>query len=1401
MPVTIKFRRGTSSSWTSNGNIILASGEPGYELDTGRFKIGNGSTIWNNLPYATVVPSGFLAGSGISLNLANNGASLTINSSGATISNYGDNRVLTSDGTSTGINGESNLTFNGSLLNINGNLTAATGNFTSLQVGNIPVSISGHSHTSSNITDFNSSVSGLLPVKDIVAGTGIVISSNSGIYTIISNGSGVLADRAAAVVTTVFNKTANTINKGSVVYINGGQGDQPTIQLAIANGESGSSKTYGITAESIPSMSLGQVVVAGALTGFNTDQYNPSAPIGDVNGVILYLSPTTSGAMTTSKPYAPNHLVSVGTIVRTHQNEGVVEVRIQNGFELEELHNVAITGALNGQFLQYNSVSGLWLPSSSGNFTTLQVNNTGVSVSGHYHISSDITDFNISVSGLLPTISNSGNNRILTSTGSSVGINAENSLTFDGSLLSVNGSGLFTSGIIASGISRIAGASSDLYCDGEFISIRRTDSNTPVLSSEEYLLFDIGGQGSLTFNSRQLLGTNGLSTLDWATPNKIGILNPFPNYTLDVNGSGNFSHSLYVSGVSVSVSGHTHTSSEITNFNSSVSGLLPSVSGTGYISASFANNKYTISVSGLQPSGDYAQNIHSHGYITSSGTISGAGISNTSTDTSVLAIDGNNQITAFASVKAHSLWDNANQSIIMQIGDAEIIWPNVGYFDYATAFRESISGAPLVHSHSSVDITDFNSSVSGLLPTISNSGNNRVLTSTGSSVGINAESNLTFDNGAFTVGENHYNVGIFSTIAGGIDNKIYGINSFIGAGYQNIITSGNYSSVYNVITGGQNNQIVFGDRSFIGGGSSGIINGFNNVLMGGFANSISGNNSIICGGANNTITGGEFVTIVGGSANNNAGYNNVFILGSNITATQPNTTYVQNIIGQSGNFINLTVNNSGIALSGHTHTSSNIIDFNSSVSGLFPPNIATGVGVNGYLGRWNTTSSLTNSIIYDNGTKIGIGTTTPSELLDVSGTISANQFISKRDNNIIAGSGQIVLDGANGNRIDFNNNGIGPPSFTTNRSVGTKIVLAPNTSSTQTEYALGIEAGAMWFSIPVAASRAFQWYAGTANIATLFGNGTLDIKGNTSQINVDDLRLDNNVLSITTANSDLILKPNGNGSLVADTSGNIRGIYSNDFQRERTSPSGVASGSYSVICGGSDNRATGSYSIICGGQANTSTNTFTSVGGGDLNNATGNRSVVCGGGSNTSSAQSSVVGGGSSNQATGVYSIVPGGFRAKATRQGELSHAGGFFNAAGDAQHTILIARRLTTDATADVVLTLNGLAPASTNILSIPAQTMWTFSIKLSAYNVTNNESGWWIFRGGIRRNNANSTVLVGSLITESGVESTLSTASATVVADDINEALAITVTGVAAKNIRWVAVADISQVSYGTP
>lgn len=47
---TFKFRRNLASYWEKK-NPVLAEGEPCFELDTGKLKIGNGTTAYNDLPY------------------------------------------------------------------------------------------------------------------------------------------------------------------------------------------------------------------------------------------------------------------------------------------------------------------------------------------------------------------------------------------------------------------------------------------------------------------------------------------------------------------------------------------------------------------------------------------------------------------------------------------------------------------------------------------------------------------------------------------------------------------------------------------------------------------------------------------------------------------------------------------------------------------------------------------------------------------------------------------------------------------------------------------------------------------------------------------------------------------------------------------------------------------------------------------------------------------------------------------------------------------------------------------------------------------------------------------------------------------------------------------------------
>ena len=151
----------------------------------------------------------------------------------------------------------------------------------------------------------------------------------------------------------VRNQSGVTVPAGSIVYISGATGNKPLITLAQANNDANSAQTIGFVKTAIANNGTGYVIVRGELENIDTSAL--------AEGVQLYLSPTTAGTWTTTKPSAPQHLVYVGICVRSHPTLGTILVAVQNGYELDELHDVQIVSPTNGQVLKYNSTSGLWV--------------------------------------------------------------------------------------------------------------------------------------------------------------------------------------------------------------------------------------------------------------------------------------------------------------------------------------------------------------------------------------------------------------------------------------------------------------------------------------------------------------------------------------------------------------------------------------------------------------------------------------------------------------------------------------------------------------------------------------------------------------------------------------------------------------------------------------------------------------------------------------------------------------------------------------------------------------------------------------------------------------------------------------------------------------------------------
>ncbi len=148
------------------------------------------------------------------------------------------------------------------------------------------------------------------------------------------------------------NAEAVQINRQEVVYLFGSNGDVASVKKAFNTTDATSAKTFGFAAENIPAGGNGWIIRQGVI-----DKMTLPSPYAD--GDTLYLG-STAGTFTRTKPVAPDHTVTLGTVERANNGNGLVYVDIQNGYELDELHDVLITGVLANQFLVRNSANTIW---------------------------------------------------------------------------------------------------------------------------------------------------------------------------------------------------------------------------------------------------------------------------------------------------------------------------------------------------------------------------------------------------------------------------------------------------------------------------------------------------------------------------------------------------------------------------------------------------------------------------------------------------------------------------------------------------------------------------------------------------------------------------------------------------------------------------------------------------------------------------------------------------------------------------------------------------------------------------------------------------------------------------------------------------------------------------------
>jgi hypothetical protein len=158
-------------------------------------------------------------------------------------------------------------------------------------------------------------------------------------------------DTALVIYAKVHNATGTQLLRGEIIYLSGAVGDVAAVKRANNKYDSTSATTIGMVKDNIAVNDTGWVVTQGQISKINTSEFTA--------GDIVYLD-SIDGKFTKSKQYAPYHLVFIGVVERANAGNGQLYIKPQNGYELNELHDVAINNKVNNQILVYSDTQDLW---------------------------------------------------------------------------------------------------------------------------------------------------------------------------------------------------------------------------------------------------------------------------------------------------------------------------------------------------------------------------------------------------------------------------------------------------------------------------------------------------------------------------------------------------------------------------------------------------------------------------------------------------------------------------------------------------------------------------------------------------------------------------------------------------------------------------------------------------------------------------------------------------------------------------------------------------------------------------------------------------------------------------------------------------------------------------------
>jgi hypothetical protein len=270
----------------------------------------------------------------------------------------------------------------------------------SASTGAVTLSLNANYSTSTHLHDGTYQPAGTYVTS--VAGTSPITTSGTTAITVGIDQAAITGATAATnsevVRVYVKNTTGTTIPKGSVVYVSGATGDNALISLSSASSESTSSKTLGFTASAITNDGFGYVIESGLISGVNTSAATA--------GQAVWLGNTPGSFIFGSPPAEPSHSVYLGVVIRVQSNNGEILVKVQNGYELDELHNVSVASPSDGDIVQYKTSSSLWTKSS--------IAGAGIAASTHTHAYQAAGTYVTAVNGTAPITSSTDTAGIVT---------------------------------------------------------------------------------------------------------------------------------------------------------------------------------------------------------------------------------------------------------------------------------------------------------------------------------------------------------------------------------------------------------------------------------------------------------------------------------------------------------------------------------------------------------------------------------------------------------------------------------------------------------------------------------------------------------------------------------------------------------------------------------------------------------------------------------------------------------------------------------------------------------------------------------------------------------------------------------------------------------------------------